>query len=119
MNENIEKVLAVLDGFRMSDEMTYSAYSILHDEISMLDDLLKAHVMTPEEVVQIEENGVIWEELRRKGTCLPMIRYGNTFEGEDYLSISEVIDSDDYLKEYRCWTSLPTNEQREAVKWNE
>lgn len=73
--------------------------------------------MTPEEVVQIEENGVIWEELRRKGTCLPMIRYGNTFEGEDYLSISEVTDCDDYLKEYRCWTSQPTDEQREAVKW--
>lgn len=42
MNENIEKVLAVLDGFRMSDEMTYSAYSVLHDEISLLDNLLKA-----------------------------------------------------------------------------
>lgn len=41
MNENIEKVLAILDGFRMSDEITYSAYSALHDEISLLDDLLK------------------------------------------------------------------------------
>ena len=41
MNENIEKVLAILDGFRMSDEMTYPAYSALHDEISRLDDLLK------------------------------------------------------------------------------
>lgn len=42
MNENIEKVLAALDGFRMSDEMTYSAYSALHDEISSLNDLLEA-----------------------------------------------------------------------------
>lgn len=41
MNESVEKVLAVLDGFRMSDEITYSAYSALHDEISLLDDLLK------------------------------------------------------------------------------
>ena len=41
MNENIEEVLALLDGFRMCDEMTYSAYSILHDKISILDDLLK------------------------------------------------------------------------------
>ena len=41
MNENIEKILAALDGFRMSDEMTYSAYSVLYDEISLLDDLLK------------------------------------------------------------------------------
>lgn len=41
MNEAVESVLAVLDGFRMSDEITYSAYSALYDEISLLDDLLK------------------------------------------------------------------------------
>ena len=41
MTEAIENVLAVLDEFRMSDEITYSAYSALHDEISLLDDLLK------------------------------------------------------------------------------
>ena len=41
MNENIENVLDTLDSFRTNDEMTYSAYSTLHDEISLLDDLLK------------------------------------------------------------------------------
>ena len=41
MTERIEEVLATLDGFRMSDEMTYSAYSALYDQISLLDDLLK------------------------------------------------------------------------------
>lgn len=43
MNESVEKVLAVLDGFRTSDEITYSAYSALYDEISLLDDLLKEY----------------------------------------------------------------------------
>lgn len=41
MNKNIENVLVTLDSFRTNDEMTYSAYSILHDEISLLDDLFK------------------------------------------------------------------------------
>lgn len=41
MNKNIKNVLATLDDFRMNDEMTYSAYSTLHDEISLLDDILK------------------------------------------------------------------------------
>jgi hypothetical protein len=41
MNENIERVLAELDGFRMCDQMDYDAYSRLHDSISELDDLLK------------------------------------------------------------------------------
>lgn len=44
MNENIENVLDTLDGFRTNDEMTYSAYSTLHDEISLLDDLLQPTV---------------------------------------------------------------------------
>ena len=43
MTERIEEVLATLDGYRMSDEMTYSAYSALYDQISLLDDLLKEH----------------------------------------------------------------------------
>lgn len=37
MNREVEKVLAVLDGFRMSDQMDYAAYSQLHDMISVLD----------------------------------------------------------------------------------
>lgn len=41
MNEAVEKVLVLLDEFRTNNEITYSAYSTLHDEISLLDDLLK------------------------------------------------------------------------------
>lgn len=41
MNNTVEKVLALLDDFRTNDEMTYSAYSALYDEISLLDDMLK------------------------------------------------------------------------------
>lgn len=48
MNEAVERMLAVLDGFRMSDEITYSAYSALYYEISLLDDLLKEQEETIE-----------------------------------------------------------------------
>jgi hypothetical protein len=41
MADVIEKILALLDDFRIRDEMTYSAYSALYDEISLLDDPLK------------------------------------------------------------------------------
>ena len=41
MNKNAERILDELDGFRMSGEMTYTAYSRLHDSISKLNDLLK------------------------------------------------------------------------------
>ena len=29
----------------------------------------------------------------------------------------QYITASDYLKTWRCWTSRPTDEQREAVKW--
>ena len=32
-------------------------------------------------------------------------------DGKDYLDLS------DYCKAWRCWTAKPTDEQREAVKW--
>lgn len=32
-------------------------------------------------------------------------------DGKDYLDLS------DYCKAWRCWTAMPTDEQREAVKW--
>ena len=37
MSHEIENVLTALDGFRMSDQMDYAAYSQLHDLISKLD----------------------------------------------------------------------------------
>lgn len=37
MSAEIENLLAALDGFRMSDQMDYAAYSQLHDLISVLD----------------------------------------------------------------------------------
>lgn len=32
--------------------------------------------------------------------------------------IDGTIDKDVYGIEYRCWTSRPTDEQREAIQWN-
>lgn len=119
MNENIEKVLAVLDGFRMSDEMTYSAYSILHDEISMLDDLLKAQgprAMTLEEVakwidIPDESKDPIFVEYGRK------MKFGHSGWRTQFFGFSPKFHAKIYGVELRCWTSRPTEHQREAVKW--
>ena len=34
-------------------------------------------------------------------------------DGKDYLDIS------DYCKAWRCWTAMPTDEQREVAKWDD
>lgn len=83
--------------------------------------LLKAqepHVMTPKEVEQVEEQGVVWCESKVTGDVDTLVRYNKIFESPDhYLLLDEIIDCDDYLKYYRLWNAKPTDEQREAVKW--
>ena len=112
MNERIEQVLAVLDGFRMSDEITYSAYSALHDEISLLDDLLKEqepHLLTPDEA-DVEE--VVWFEARNHTHIEPMLTAGKRFA-------DETADWFRYGRDWRCWSARPTYAQREEVPWDE
>lgn len=110
MNKNIEKVLAVLDGFRMSDEMTYSAYSVLNDEISLLDDLLKAQeprLLNADDFVEADGWGSIpaWYEHN------PSLGI-KTIDGWGIIKRENLQD-----KTTRYWTSRPTAEQRRAVKW--
>ena len=41
MNENIDAIFDLLDKLMANNEMKYSAYSALHDQISFLSDSLK------------------------------------------------------------------------------
>lgn len=125
MNESIERVLAVLDGFRMSGEMTYSAYSVLYDEISLLDDLLKEQeprVMLLEEAPKAD---VCWLEWRKRGrkpvACRVFIRWNNVGDkvawGYRFFEEPTIYSIRKYGKDWRCWTSRPTDEQRKATPW--
>lgn len=82
MNENIENVLATLDSFRTNDEMTYSAYSTLHDEISLLDDLLKEQ--EPQSVVESSNmyTGLSITHCPKCGFALDRFLYGREYLGE-------------------------------------
>jgi len=122
MNENIEKVLAALDGFRMNDEMTYSAYSVLHDEISLLDDLLKAQeprIMTLTETKTM--NAPVFFEIK-SGVIYDWVIRCNANEKYVFFAIRngtiQIYRVDRYGISWRCWTSRPTDEQRKAVKWD-
>ena len=114
MNENIEKVLAALDGFRMSDEMTYSAYSVLYDEISLLDDLLKER----------EPRVLTLQEAETWVSSDPDLRDPIFYEDSVMKRGWWITHDNDriYLPRVnegygRCWTSRPTDEQRKTTPW--
>ena len=128
MNDEIERVLAELDGFRMADEMTYSAYSRLHDLIGELDDLLKAQeprVMTLGEVKQHNnQDGCVWFEQPTYNAVAAFVRK-DEFEIEvisPYILGAPINHgywlSSNYNVTWRCWTSRPDQATREAVKWD-
>lgn len=143
MVKKIENILDLLDGLRICDEITYPAYSKLHDEISMLDDLqkeLKPRVMALEEVrrcgyhVFIElkdKNGAETigstdpEDLKEFKSLYSAFwhlhwRSGNAMLEEFYLGIPSNRDykeTDKYNVTWRCWDKLPPDQLMEATPW--
>ena len=82
--------------------------------------LLKARVMTPEEVEAVGQQEVVWVEIRRTDALYAAIRDGNDFVGNgDYFFLGEVTDCDDYLSWYRFWSARPSEERRHATPWDD
>ena len=91
--------------------------------------LLKAQeprVMTYDELNKLHADDVIWLEDIDKAEVIPAIVCG----APDYSSVLDAVElcayyrnkyiraiTKDYLERWRCWTSRPTDAQREAVKW--
>lgn len=104
--------------------LKFDALSLLKSQqarIAELEAAQTARVMTPEEVEKVGQGDIIWEELRCNNECIPLMRERNDFyfPHKAYLYLGEIIDCDDYGRNYRCWTKRPTDEQREAVKWDD
>ena len=94
MNENIEKVLAILD------------------EFSLLDNLLKEQeprVLTPDEVKVAE---VVWFEARNHAHIVPMLIAGKRFT-------DETADWFRYGHDWRYWSARPSDKQREEEPWDD
>ena len=82
--------------------------------------LLKAHVMTPEEVEAVRQGDYVWIELRRTDILYSAIREDDDFVGNgDYFLLDEVTDCDDYLSWYRFWSAQPSEERRHATPWED
>jgi hypothetical protein len=96
--------------------------------------LLKAQapkVMTLEEVDALSDDDIVWLEClytfdgKKTATLKPAIYQSDNSSPEEdgyYCVVSSWGQSgfyhkDNYMGDWRCWTSRPTDEQREKVKW--
>ena len=93
-------------------------------EVSLLRDALEllkaqeARVMTLEEVCK----GLVWLDTYRTSEVEPVYILEMNKRGEIYYLVfgtgaRPMLYDEDYNKEYRFWTSRPTDEQREETSW--
>ena len=96
--------------------------------IELAITLLKAQeprVMDADEIV-LSADPSKWLWVERKGDyCAEAFKAGKTisgliaFDSETPGAFLYCERPDEYGKTWRCWTSRPTDAQREAVKWND
>ena len=117
---NIADICMDWDGYRTADGLGGLINEIWAYAWYYADRLRKAQeprVMTLEEIPD-----AIFGWMEMFGQLIPCVLedvyvddtvgFANIEDGHDYISAS------DYGKTWRCWTSRPTDEQREKVKWD-
>ena len=98
------------------------------EALDMAIEALKAQesrVMALEEMQEITEHDFIWIEGRKDEMiyCLEVVQVCKSNERTDEIALNAptsiiFIDMDQYKDRWRCWTARPTEEQREAAKWD-
>ena len=120
---------AVKNFERYSGDEYGHEYDYSRVEVDVLEDALALLKAQEPRVVKLSEltSGepmLVWlEDIDKEETVAGMIfdyvpgRFGFKLT---YISSMDRIYPriEDYLTRWRCWTSRPTDEQREAVKWN-
>lgn len=91
---------------------------LLRDALALLK-AQEPRVMTSEEVQRAEEGTVVWFEQHtpEQDYLQPMVSTGDGCVGNNYLGVNLQYVKDG-TREYRFWTSRPTDEQRKAAKWD-
>ena len=117
--ERVIKAVEYLNWYFTQDDGTADENAVKAWEVLSLEQ--EPRVMTLEEVRAAE---VVW--LEQCGTCVCAIKIQNfdngtmsfAYEYNHYTSFIN-IKPEYYGKISRCWTSRPTDEQMEAVKWDD
>lgn len=105
-----------------NESADYGCRARLLDDIVALLKAQEPRVLRVEEVVLLKQNDVVWLEDYNKKDVIPAIvsRMGPMVICIEFALSDRFISVgyDDYGKRWRAWTSRPTDEQREAVKWD-
>ena len=127
------EAIEILEEVKMIDDSMFAYSQVYNDALDMAIEALKeqeARVMTWREVIGAAiECKPLYIEVKDSEDKEPgddrwamVTQYKDSITNgmiramSSYVT-SEILFAEDYGKTWRCWTSSPTDEQREAVKW--
>ena len=99
----------------------------LTTKIVELTTAQEPRVMSLEEVQKLQRNDVVWLDERAGKQVIPVLVRSRYIWPYSTVMVIDFLDSHgctitvsevDLLFRDRCWTSRPTDEQREATAWN-
>ena len=107
------------------DDVHECEQNLLRDAAALLK-AQKPRVLSLHEIHFLQRNDVVWLEDKDKHEIIPAIvrnrfvwphsvMWVTDFLREDKCTISAA--DNDYNKRWRCWTSRPTDAQKEAIRW--
>lgn len=121
---DIEKAIRILEGSYKNFVLRHNGELITVNELLALLKAQEPRVMTWKEAQASVNSGpfIIMEVRDSTGT---EVDYGVLVEDSYEMSEGSLLTvcnfwmlEEEYGKCFRCWTSRPTDEQREVVKWN-
>ena len=118
---DLEKTIRELENFIESYKQAFDddGYAPLEDAISLLK-AQEPRVMTLDEVETWNNQSIYSKEnifIENFADDFGTLAYVGDFRNRSYPTEESAFSG--YGKSWRCWTSRPTDEQREAVKWND
>lgn len=126
--KGLEICIRVQDNEKCPDEcpyrkdICYGTVGLMADALSLLK-AQEARVLSYDEMMKAE---ICFLEVKGIEEIDPFIRFevdDKSYWSSPYTNNEDnpfelLAEQEDYLKNARCWTSRPTEEQREKVKWD-
>lgn len=126
-----EEAIRCIEARMRADDVVYAADFYYPEALNMAIEALEEQeprVMTLEEVLALGDDDFVFIETRLDGkTKIKPAIYqpdnSSDDEGDGYCCIvsswgsSGFYHRENYNHSWRCWTSRPTDERREAVEW--
>lgn len=121
------EAIEILKEVKMLDDSMFAYSQAYNDALDMAIEALKAQeprLMTLEDAINSE---TVWVECTNGdggyGTCRLVEIYGmvaaEVFMLKNKYPERKRLNPEKYLREWRCWTSRPTDAQREATPWTQ